>query len=46
MSRFVHETPKMKPAKKPQAPLPKAGKYTSEELKKSKPIYSNTGGKY
>lgn len=46
MSRFVQETYKQKPAKKPQKPIPKPGQYTSKELKKSKPIYSNTGGKY
>jgi hypothetical protein len=46
MSRFVQEPQKLKPAKKPQTPLPKAGSYSVKELEKSKPIYSNTGGKY
>lgn len=45
MSRFIQSTPKMKPGKKAQTPLPKPGKYTSKELKKSKPMYSGTGGK-
>jgi hypothetical protein len=46
MSRFVQETHKKKPDKKPQATLPKPGSYTSKQLKNSKTIYSNTGGKY
>jgi len=46
MSRFIQKPQKMKEPKKPQGPLPKAGSYTSKELEKTKPIYSNTGGKY
>ena len=33
MSRFVQETHKKKPDKKPQATLPKPGSYTSKQLK-------------
>tara|TARA_A100000172_G_C3036082_1_gene108560 strand:- start:679 stop:819 length:141 start_codon:yes stop_codon:yes gene_type:complete len=45
MSRFVQEKHKQKDAKKPQAPLPKAGSYSVKDLEKAKPIYSGTGGK-
>jgi len=46
MSRFIQAPQKLKPAKKPQKELSKPGKYTVKDLEKSKPIYSNTGGKY
>jgi len=45
MSRFIQVKQPVK--KKPEAKvLPKPGKYTGEDLKNTKPIYSNTGGKY
>jgi len=45
MSRFIQVKQPVK--KKPEAKvLTKPGKYTAEELKKTKPIYSSTGGKY
>ena len=46
MPRYVEIPKKQKPEKKPQKPLPKAGKYTAEQLEKSAKIYSPIGGKY
>lgn len=43
MSRFIQEKPKMAKPKKPQATLPKPGKYTAEHLKNAKPIYTQGG---
>lgn len=43
MSRFIQEKPKMATPKKPQATLPKPGKYTAKDLQKAKPIYTQGG---
>tara|TARA_R110000751_G_scaffold287636_1_gene392458 strand:- start:5278 stop:5418 length:141 start_codon:yes stop_codon:yes gene_type:complete len=46
MPRYAEIPKEMKPVKKPQKELPKAGKYTSEQLEKAAKIYSPIGGKY
>lgn len=46
MSRFIQQKPKTKAKKETKRVLPKPGAYSKSELEKSKPIYSNTGGKY
>lgn len=45
MSRFIQVKQPTKKADKERT-LPKPGKYSSKDLKNTKPIYSNTGGKY
>ena len=46
MPRYVEIPKEQKPPKKPQKPLPNAGKYTSKQLEKAAKIYSPIGGKY
>ena len=48
MSRYIQSDNRPKPKKeeKPERTLPKAGKYTSENLQGIKKVHSGTGGKY